>query len=85
MKKTLIVALIALLCSGCSLDIESWETDQELRREIFKECMQLLPAGPQETKYNDWDEVVIKCDRVAYYQSRYCAKNCTEHKSKGID
>jgi hypothetical protein len=79
MYKILFVALIALLCAGCNFESvapEKWETDQKLRREIFKECMKLLPAGPQETKYNDWDEVVAECDNVAYYQSRYCAKNC---------
>jgi hypothetical protein len=31
--------------------------------------MKALPAGPQATKYNDWDEVVGECESVAYYQS----------------
>lgn len=43
--------------------------DQCLRREIFMQCLQSLPAGPAATKYNDWDEVVGSCGNAAYYQS----------------
>jgi hypothetical protein len=31
--------------------------------------MESLPAGPTSTKYNDWDEVVIECRKVAYHYS----------------
>jgi hypothetical protein len=43
--------------------------DKCLQREIFKECMESLPAGPASTHYNDWDEVVSQCREVAYYHS----------------
>ncbi len=69
MRRTLIGAaslLTAVLAGGCT---ESTGPDQCLRREIFQQCMKSLPAGPQATKYNDWDEVVGKCETVAYYQS----------------
>lgn len=69
MRRTLIGAaslLTAVLAGGCA---ESTGPDQCLRREIFQQCMKALPAGPQATKYNDWDEVVGKCESVAYYQS----------------
>ena len=69
MRRTLIGAaslLTAMLAGGCT---ESTGPDQCLRREIFQQCMKALPAGPQATKYNDWDEVVGKCETVAYYQS----------------
>ena len=69
MRRTLIGAaslLTAMLAGGCT---ESTGPDQCLRREIFQQCMKALPAGPQATKYNDWDEVVDKCESVAYYQS----------------
>ena len=39
--------------------------DRCLEREIFKECMNSLPAGPVSTHYNDWDEVVKACAKVA--------------------
>ena len=78
MYKVLIVSLLVFLFVGCNEpgQISKFKINQELRREIFKECMQLLPAGPQETKYNDWDEVVEECDNVAYSQSRYCYSGC---------
>ena len=69
MRRTLIGAaslLTAVLAGGCT---ESIGPDQCLRREIFQQCMKALPAGPQATKYNDWDEVVGECESVAYYQS----------------
>ena len=45
-------------------------TNQCLQREIFKECLSTLPAGPVSTKYNDWDEVVAECRHSAYYMSQ---------------
>ncbi len=41
--------------------------NQCLRAEAFQSCMRSLPAGPQATKYNDWDEVVDSCSQTAYY------------------
>lgn len=70
MRRTLIGAaslLTAVLAGGCT---ENTGPDQCLRREIFQQCMKALPAGPQATKYNDWNEVVGECESVAYYQSR---------------
>lgn len=71
-----ILCLVVLFCvTGC--DIERWEKDQDLRRVLFKECMQLLPAGPKSTVYSDWDEVVSECNYVSYSQSRRCIENCS--------
>lgn len=76
MKKLTIPLFFAVLfLTGCGVPdgIEapgnSTEADQCLRRRIFMECLGALPAGPQETKYNDWDEVVKACESAAYYQS----------------
>jgi len=41
-----------------------------LQREIFKECLESLPAGPISTHYNDWDEVVKECRKTAYSNSK---------------
>jgi hypothetical protein len=60
------LVLSTLLLVGCE---EPARPDQCMRREIFQQCMKALPAGPQATKYNDWDEVVSQCESVAYHQS----------------
>ena len=85
MSKKIISAFVLLFLVGCENKTPSYQDDPELRREIFKECMKLLPAGPKETVYNDWDEVVAECDSVAYYQAKVCVKNCLQlaHNNRG--
>lgn len=63
-----IMLAISILFSGCT-DEQKSGPDQCLRAQLFKDCMESLPAGPQETKYNDWAEVVEECNDTAYYQS----------------
>lgn len=64
------ILLATLVLAGCSDPPQrTWAIDQCVRREAFKECMAALPAGPQATKYNDWDEVVDQCDTVSLRQS----------------
>jgi hypothetical protein len=65
-KLTLLTSL--LLITSCEKKDKTMQ-DMCLQREIFKECMESLPAGPTSTKYNDWDEVVIECRKVAYHYS----------------
>lgn len=69
MRLLLAIALLAL--AGCEKTtyVQDWGADQCLRRELFQSCMKALPAGPQSTHYNDWDEVVKQCENAAYYQS----------------
>lgn len=67
--KLLTVIPIALLITGCDYPERSWGPDQCLRQELFKQCLAALPAGPVSTEYNDWDEVVSKCETSSYYQS----------------
>lgn len=71
MKK--LILLSVLLLAACSQDdkpfIDQRVVNQCLRRELFNECMKMLPAGPVATKYNDWDEVVAECGSQAYYMS----------------
>lgn len=83
MKLALAVATIIL--SGCysrtdanglttitTKQIDKEETtsnDQCLRARLFEQCLKALPAGPQATKYNDWDEVVHQCELAAYRNS----------------
>lgn len=70
----ILIILLSILITGCKT---CWyEPVQKERQRIFKECMQLLPNGPEKTHYNDWAEVVSECENAAYYQSQ--VKVCSE-------
>jgi hypothetical protein len=68
----------ALLLAGCgeSRPYADYEHSAAKRSEAFKECMAAVPAGPQTTTYNDWDEVVNECRAYADIQSRRCVRHC---------
>lgn len=59
-KAVSICAVLALL-SGCDPPKSTGYYDQDVRREVFFQCLQTVPAGPQATKYNDWSEVIDEC------------------------
>ena len=63
------VVFISGCVDGDKPFIQTSGPDQCIRAEHFKICMQALPAGPEKTRYNDWDEVVAECSSVAYYLS----------------
>lgn len=63
---TLLTALLPLL--GCE-QVEPTIHDQCLRNDIFMRCMAALPPGPEQTKYNDWAEVIDSCEDAAMWQS----------------
>ena len=68
--KNLKILIGLILITSCSCEpIDRIVRDECLQREIFKECMNSLPAGPTTTHYNDWDEVVKACELVAHRQS----------------
>lgn len=71
---TRILLVFALLTAGCDKS-DDIEPDQCMRREIFRECMGMLPAGPVRTHYNDWSEVVDECESAAYFQSLRQVRN----------
>ena len=67
-----IAALLTMLLAGCGADGATKRAtgpDQCMRAVLFKQCLAALPAGPVDTKYNDWDEVVAECQSASYYQS----------------
>jgi hypothetical protein len=71
-KAILLVLLVAV--AGCERkpvpeDMTLAEARALYRVERFEACMKALPAGPAQTKYNDWAEVVSECDMVSYYQA----------------
>ena len=94
LKLALIVVVIAL--AGCTAKTNADGTttlttanidpedkasnDQCLRAKLFEQCLKALPAGPQATKYNDWDEVVHQCELASYRHSfrkmRYIKQEC---------
>jgi hypothetical protein len=65
MTKTLTIWGVLLL-AGCGPVPQSGYRDQDVRRDVFFECLKALPAGPQATMYNDWAEVVGECGDQAY-------------------
>lgn len=68
--------VITLLLVGCMDDAPTYRQDPKLRQEIFFKCLAALPAGPQSTKYNDWDEVVNECGRQAEWMAKTCVTGC---------
>ena len=70
MKRTIMIAALVLSGCGDGQPMELTVVDQCMRVELFKSCMASLPAGPQSTHYNDWDDVVDSCESAAYYQSQ---------------
>ena len=52
-----------------------WKTDKVKYKEEYYQCINNLPAGPESTVYNDWDEVMEECQYLAHKFSTYCA-NC---------
>ena len=86
-ERTTIVAGLCLCLAGCSPEetkYPQWAVDQVMRQGLFKECLRLLPAGPQATKYNDWDEVVGACNDASRQQSMYCYANCPPSRSAAV-
>lgn len=79
MKKMFAIVAVACILTGCGewesatpgADASPWKAfrDKEVQARIFTDCMKVLPAGPKETVYNDWDEVVDSCRAAAYEQS----------------
>jgi len=71
MKRILITLAVSLSLAGCDspASVPIRECDQCMREQIFKECLALVPKGPERTTYNDWYEVVSECESAAYWQS----------------
>jgi hypothetical protein len=69
--------LAGCLLSGCENPLPEpnrCQHDQDVRREIFMECLRAVPQGPVSAKYNDWSEVVDQCgDQAGYISLRGCA------------
>ncbi len=64
--------LIVCLLAACAPETRK---DRCLEREVFKECMTLIPKGPERTVYNDWDEVVGECRSLAWWNSQRLVEN----------
>lgn len=80
MRRCAALTLLAMLAAGCEkpngFAPPLKAIDQDKRERLFVQCMDLLPAGPESTHYNDWDEVVSECDAAATRQAYYCYRNC---------
>lgn len=74
MKRIAILVFVCVGMVGCDTETavrkDRSVVDQCLRREIFRECMECLPRGPERVaNSNDWDEVISECAKQAYYNS----------------
>lgn len=56
-----------LMVGGCNENRQM--NDQCLRAKLFQQCMTSLPAGPTQSHYSDWDEIVGACESAAMWQS----------------
>ena len=69
MKIKLLVALaLSLFLYGCD-NVPSNGIDQCLRAQLFKECLEKVPKGPDVVNFNDWRNVVSECESASQYQS----------------
>ena len=64
--KMLGTILILALLAGCE---PSSITDQCLRKELFSKCMDLSPADPANTMYQNKDELVSYCEEASFSRS----------------
>lgn len=73
MKHRLTLMTLCVLLAGCYQPPPDpnigCKYDQDIRRDIFMECLRVVPQGPAATKYNDWSEVVDECGEQAKYMS----------------
>ena len=72
------VTFIVTFIAGLSYFIYNapvWKTDNVKYKIEYYRCINNLPAGPESTVYNDWDEVMEECQYLARKLSTYCT-NC---------
>lgn len=55
----------ALSCTSLEPEAPTSAIDTCLQRELFVQCLQSVPQGPERTVANDWDEVVHECRTAA--------------------
>lgn len=78
-KLTIIAATLALAAcaeapSGSADKPLEWfeqPEDPEVKVYVLKQCLGAA-QGPQSTRYNDWDEAIDSCQRIANDAARYC-------------
>lgn len=69
--------LLLIFLAGCTEDRRpKYAVSQAKRQEVFERCLSKIPAGPVSVKYNDWDEVIKACDKIAKSQAMFCIANC---------
>ena len=71
---SLIVVVIAAFTFAI-IKVPRWKTDNDVFKAEYYQCINNLPAGPDSTVYNDWDEVMEECQWLARKLSTYCS-NC---------
>lgn len=63
--KAIVLAFVLIGLAGCERTYTSIKYDEDRVIELFQDCLDRVPEGPQKTHYNDWDEVIEMCHKVA--------------------
>lgn len=50
--------------------------DRDKMHNVYLECIDAIPKGPESTVYNDWDEVIQQCRDHAEEVTWGCIENC---------
>ena len=68
MRPLLFAMAAAILVSGCTDDAARDRRAGEVRRELFKECMELAAKMPRQSD-DDVADIVGECGSQSYYMS----------------
>ena len=77
----IVISLCTLMGFGiyaCDQSMPVHRTDYKAAEDLFLKRLETLPAGPVETKYNDWDEIIYECRQTSLILANKCVKNCGE-------
>ena len=75
-----VAVAILFVLAGCGQP-EYGVTSKAVEQELFFRCLAALPAGPVESHYNDWAEVIAECGARARTLAWGCTANCREQET----
>lgn len=80
----LLIVLIVMFIVGCAEEVVNENElcliiDQVKRERLFFKCLEALPKGPDNVKYNDWDDVVDACMDFSYKTSEIVVYRRDQH------
>jgi len=70
-----VMVLLVAVFAFAIYQAPTYKTNLVEYKEEYYKCIDNLPAGPESTVYNDWDEVMEECQWLATKLSTHCS-NC---------